>query len=423
MVNLFILACIDSEFANLNLVEIRLSFFLNRLWSNGPKEVLEYVDYKFEDHFGRCIPSYPPRAVVYDYIIGRAKAGDIRKFIRFRTAVRHVAFDGNTKQFHITVEELLTKQLVKDLIFDYVIVASGHYTIPNMPEFEGLSKFLGRVLHSHDYRGADEFVGKNLLIVGGSYSAEDIAMQCYKFGARSITISYRSYPMGFKWPDRIKEVPILERIEGHKAFFKDGTIVDELDCVILCTGYRHNHSYMAEPLRLHCSGNPYIPSDLYKGIFWLTEPHLAYLGMQNQLYTLTMFDIQAALVRDVFLGYVTLPDGDNEEKRRENILQWQAREQPLSLDDHEGFADLQTNYLRDLIQCCVQETVPKIDLERATAATYKFFQDKRDNILTFRDQPFLSIFPPYQPSPLCQTPWINRMDDSIEGYLASIKTE
>lgn len=180
---------------------------------------------------------------------------------------------------------------------------------------------------------------------------------------------------------------------------------------------------MAEPLRFRCSANQFIPSNLYKGIFWLPEPRLAYLGMQNQLYTLTMFDIQAALVRDVFLGYVTLPDGDNEDKRQEDILQWQAREQPISLDDHEGFADLQTDYLRDLIQCCVQETVPKFDLQRSTAAAYKFFQDKRDNILTYRDQSFLSIFPPYRLSPLCQTPWMNRMDDSIEGYLASIKTE
>ena len=33
------------------------------LWSNGPKECLEFADYGFEEHFGRPIPSYPPRAV------------------------------------------------------------------------------------------------------------------------------------------------------------------------------------------------------------------------------------------------------------------------------------------------------------------------------------------------------------------------
>ncbi len=290
-----------------------------------------------------------------------------------------------------------------------------------MPNFEGISKFPGRVLHSHDYRGADEFVGKNLLIIGGSYSAEDIAMQCYKFGAGSITISYRSCPMAYKWPDNIKEVPLLQRIQGRTAYFKDGSNVDNIDCIIICTGYRHNHSYMTDHLRFYSSGNLYIPSDLYKGIFWSAQPRLAYLGMQNQLYTLNMFDIQAALVRDVFLGYVKLPDNDDENKRQEEISQWQAREKTLSIDDHEGFSDLQTDYIRDIINCCDQNTVPKFDLERSNAGMYKFFNDKRKNILTYRDQPFRSIFSPYNQAPVCQTPWIKNMDDSIEGFLSSIK--
>ena len=36
--------------------------------------------------------------------------------------------------------------------FDYVIVASGHYSVPNVPSFEGIEKFPGRVLHAHDFR-------------------------------------------------------------------------------------------------------------------------------------------------------------------------------------------------------------------------------------------------------------------------------
>ena len=359
--------------------------------------------------------------MLYDYITGRAKAGDVRKFIRFRTAVRLVDFNEATNEFHVTVEDLLTGAVSKDLIFDYVIVATGHYTIPNMPTFDGITQFPGRVVHSHDYRGADEFVGQNLLIIGGSYSAEDIAMQCYKYGARSITISYRTLAMGFKWPENVKEVQLVERIVGHTAYFTDGTHVDNIDSIILCTGYRHNHAYMAEKLRLHCPTNRYVPASLYKGIFWAAEPRVAYLGMQNQLYTLNMFDIQAALVRDVFLERVTLPDGGSEQKRHEDIARWQAREDKLILDDHEGFSDLQTDYIRDVVECCDQDTVPKFDLEHSSAGMYKFFEDKRQCIVTYRDQPFPSIFPPYELAPVCPTPWIDNMDDSVDGYLASLK--
>ena len=38
------------------------------LWSNGPKEGLEFADYSFEEHFGKQIASYPPRSVLFDYI-------------------------------------------------------------------------------------------------------------------------------------------------------------------------------------------------------------------------------------------------------------------------------------------------------------------------------------------------------------------
>ena len=31
------------------------------LWSNGPKECLEFADYYFEEHFGHAIASFPPR--------------------------------------------------------------------------------------------------------------------------------------------------------------------------------------------------------------------------------------------------------------------------------------------------------------------------------------------------------------------------
>ena len=42
------------------------------LWSNGPKECLEFADYGFEEHFGYPIPSFPPREVLFDYITGLA---------------------------------------------------------------------------------------------------------------------------------------------------------------------------------------------------------------------------------------------------------------------------------------------------------------------------------------------------------------
>ena len=63
------------------------------LWSNGPKECLEFADYSFDEHFGRPISSYPPREVLWDYIQGRVKKAGVRDFIRFKTVVKSVTFE------------------------------------------------------------------------------------------------------------------------------------------------------------------------------------------------------------------------------------------------------------------------------------------------------------------------------------------
>src|SRR4249919_2280479 len=99
------------------------------LWSNGPKECLEFADYTFDQHFHQPIPSYPPRAVLYDYIVGRAKDANVKPWIQFSTAVRHVSYDKNSGQFSVTVERLPDHTLHTDS-FDYVIVATGHFSVP-----------------------------------------------------------------------------------------------------------------------------------------------------------------------------------------------------------------------------------------------------------------------------------------------------
>ena len=59
------------------------------LWSNGPKECLEFADYTFEEHFGRPIGSYPPRAVLWDYIKGRVEKSGVQQMGALQHAGAH----------------------------------------------------------------------------------------------------------------------------------------------------------------------------------------------------------------------------------------------------------------------------------------------------------------------------------------------
>ena len=282
------------------------------LWSNGPKECLEFADYTFDEHFGQPIPSFPPREVLYDYITGRAKANNVRRFIQFNTAVRWISYDEKAGKFAVTVQNRGDGQ-TRTEEFDKVIVATGHFSTPNMPSFEGFDQFPGRIMHSHDFRDAQEFAGKRLLVIGSSYSAEDIALQTKKYGAHSVTVSYRTQPMGFPWPAGIDEVPLLSKVDGSTAHFADGTTRD-VDAIVLCTGYQHSFRFISDELRLR-TANVLYPGNLYKGVFWLGHPDLMYLGMQDQYYTFTMFDTQAWYARDYVLGRISLPSQRGDGRR------------------------------------------------------------------------------------------------------------
>ena len=158
------------------------------LWSNGPKEGLEFADYSFDEHFGREIASFPPRAVLFDYIEGRVKKADVRKYIRFSNVIRNVSFNDASDTFTVTAQDLPNNKEYQEE-FDYVIVSSGHFSTPNVPEYPGFNHFGGRIMHAHDFRDALEFKDKDVLILGTSYSAEDIGSMPL-FYARAIFIIF-----------------------------------------------------------------------------------------------------------------------------------------------------------------------------------------------------------------------------------------
>ncbi|MEO9517803.1 MAG: NAD(P)/FAD-dependent oxidoreductase [Paracoccaceae bacterium] len=373
------------------------------LWSNGPKEGLEFADYSFEEHFGKQIASYPPRAVLFDYIQGRVEKAGVRDWIRFETAVRWVEKTENG--FDVTVCDLPNDHTYTEH-FDQVIVATGHFSTPNVPHFEGFETFKGRVLHAHDFRDAMEFADKDVLIVGTSYSAEDIGSQLWKYGAKSITVSHRTAPMGYDWPDNWKEVPLLMKVAGNTAHFKDGTTA-QIDAVILCTGYKHHFPFLPDALRLK-TPNVLASDDLYKGTTYVHEPNLFYLGMQDQWFTFNMFDAQAWWVRDVIMDRITLPD------HAAMIADVDARQTAeAALEDDYACIWYQGDYTKELID---ETDYPSFDVEGACQAFKAWKGHKKKGIMTFRNNSYTSVITGTM-APVHHTPWKDALDDSLEVYL------
>ena len=69
---------------------------------------------------------------------------------------------------------------------------------------------------------------KRILLIGGNYSAEDVALQCQKFGSKEIHLAYNRGPLGY---GPVQEHPSVSHFEGPRtAHFQDGTKA-EIDMV------------------------------------------------------------------------------------------------------------------------------------------------------------------------------------------------
>lgn len=376
------------------------------LWSNGPKEGLEFADYSFEEHFGKQIASYPPRAVLFDYIQGRVVKAGVRDWIRFSTPVRFVKYNEDKGNFIVTAHDMKADRMYEEE-FDNVIVASGHFSTPNVPEYPGFDKFGGRVLHAHDFRDAMEFHGKDILLLGSSYSAEDIGSQCWKYGAKSITVAYRNAPLGYDWPDNFVEVPALERVDETTAYFKDGTS-KRMDAIILCTGYKHHFPFLPDDLRLK-TANRLAAADLYKGVVWVNNPKLFYIGMQDQWFTFNMFDAQAWWVRDVILGRIAVPA--DKAVLLADVLDRVARED-AGQDAHDAI-HYQGDYVKELN---AETDYPSFDVDGACEAFFEWKEHKAAGIMTFRNHAYKSVITGTM-APVHHTPWKDALEDSLEAYL------
>ncbi|KAK8091092.1 hypothetical protein PG994_000597 [Apiospora phragmitis] len=227
--------------------------------------------------------------------------------------------------------------------FDTVVVASGHYHEPRVPNIPGLldlkQRFPDRVMHSKRYRTPEIFRDKTVFILGAGVSSLDIARES-EGTARHIYQSSRGGK--FDLPPSLLPSS-AQRVAGIQAFvaleeetpgtlsspeespipfevvLDDGTRLRDVDRVVLGTGYISSYPFLGP--RLQAPGVPLAEADgrvvitadgavthnLHKDVFYLADPTLAFVGVPYHVSTFSLFDFQAEVVARVFAGRATLP--------------------------------------------------------------------------------------------------------------------
>ncbi len=227
------------------------------------------------------MPTFLPRALILDYLLARCTTDNANFFdnVKFNTSVNSVRYDEDKGKFVIQTVDLKT-QFVTEELFDKCIWAAGENGKPSIPQgisdilssSSGAGGFKGAVVHSCAV-GSDFdklVIGKKVLLVGDSYSAEDLALSAIKLGVKSVDILSRS---GWgvacetaSWPRNCVEIHYEYGVIGvsddgrgiviENEEEEDKMTLNDIDTIIYCTGYKSNKD-MLDPSLLGAVDGPY----------------------------------------------------------------------------------------------------------------------------------------------------------------------
>jgi putative flavoprotein involved in K+ transport len=224
---------------------------------------------------------YPVRDDVVRYLDDYAKAFKLP--IRQNTRVQHVRRERGLFQLQTDDGEIFRSKAL--------VVCTGGFNQPFIPDIQGLQSFLGRSLHSAEYRNADSFGDQRVVVVGAANSAVQIAYELARVSkvVMATRESIRFFPqkilgvdfhVWLKWTglertrwlnDQSTPVlddgtyrralkqrlferkPMFEAITPTGVIWADGQHT-EVDSLVFATGFRPNLEFLSG---LECPGTEY----------------------------------------------------------------------------------------------------------------------------------------------------------------------
>ncbi|KAG8957112.1 hypothetical protein FRC03_010520 [Tulasnella sp. 419] len=253
---------------------------------------------------------FPNADVVIDYIHSYADHFNVRQYIKLNHKVTRAEWDNSKSEWTLN---LSTGETWKG---DHVIVASGHYHFPRIPStITGLKEFKN-VIHSAWYRNATPFKDKKVVVVGGGPSGRDITADLVG-SASEVLWCVRTHTRSDKVENGLKKRVALKGVEvDGKVTYEDGTSDENVDWVILATGYEFNYSFLPQiveafppsgvlfPPALHNSKYHLYP--LAQHLFPLPPPPsqtttspaippsaIAFIGLPSRLSPVPICEVQA----------------------------------------------------------------------------------------------------------------------------------
>ncbi|RDW79364.1 hypothetical protein BP6252_04002 [Coleophoma cylindrospora] len=382
----------DSKRASLKIAEYELLFAppgpaYNGLMNNNPVGILnEMKGHPWKDG----LPDNVNVRVVLEYLISYMKAFDVERLIKYNTRVMNLKKRGDLWEVQfatLIIEGSERGALIEGIEeFDAVVVATGHYHHPRVPAIPGLKEWKdvwpNRIQTSKSYRRPEVFADQTILLIGSFISSTDIAKELGPFAKHiyqsnregSVALPAKLLPgnteritgiasFGLPLEGLPDEVAARDSLKDGQCIpasvtLVDGRVITNIDHVISCTGYHHTYPFLSswhdDSADVKDANETVLVTDgtqvhnLYKEVFYIPDPTLAFVGIPTFVASFTFFEYQAMAVAAVFCKKALLPSETEMRKQYEqecrNKRPGRAFHSMFSLD-----IPLEVNYVQDLI--------------------------------------------------------------------------
>jgi cation diffusion facilitator CzcD-associated flavoprotein CzcO len=156
--------------------------------TQSPKDLYRYTDKAMPSSY----PEWPKGPQVHAYLADYARGHGLEGMIRFKTEVAAMTRRADGKPGW-TMELAGSNGATRE-DFDFVAICTGQFSEPQLLSLPGEDSFKtqgGQILHSSNYSDASLATGRKVVVLGGSKSATDIAVNAVNSGASEVTIVYR----------------------------------------------------------------------------------------------------------------------------------------------------------------------------------------------------------------------------------------
>ena len=279
---------------------------------------------------------FPTRQAVLKYL--EDYAAEVFDLVHFHTQVTDVHFrkqEGQDK-WVVQVRNIVSNKS-GEKEYDAVCVANGHYSVPTLPDIEGIRQWNlanpGVISHSKFYRNPAHYRDKKTIVVGNSASGMDIASQIGTVAKHPVLISQRSdSPLAFAatYKEILSEIrEFISPSSMERAIrFADGRIETDIDAILFCTGYYYSFPFLSslKPPVIETGDRVQY---LYKHLFCMYHPSLAFIGLPSKIIPFRTFEGQAAVVARVWSERLKLPPVQEMEAWEQNRVRKRGNGKPF----------------------------------------------------------------------------------------------